>query len=125
MPEIEMIAASRVEELLVARGGQPFTSSTGARAYIMPNGQTVRIPAGNARYPEVVVREIATIKLEMSDWEYDYWLTEQDSPGFVTFKMPAPLADEAMKISAQKHIERAAGPLDALFLDKGKDQAEA
>ena len=73
----------------------------------MPNGQTVRLKPGNERIPEVVVREIATIKLEMHDWEYDYWLSEQDRASFATFKIPT-IDEDALKLSALKTPERMA-----------------
>lgn len=76
----ETIANIRLRELLEARGGKCFTHKNGDCAYLMPNESVVRLPNGHARIPESVVRELAEIKCEMSPWEYDFWLTNQDKP---------------------------------------------
>lgn len=75
----DTIAPLRLEKLLIAKGGRKHKRlADGVVVYVMPTGNIVRLPAGFARIPEVVVREIALVQLEMGAWEYDYWLTEQD-----------------------------------------------
>ncbi len=78
-PVERTIAHVRVKLLLVSCGGVQHTrKEDGRMAYLMPNMSVVLMPPGHARMPESLVREIAEIKCEMSTWQYDYWLTNQD-----------------------------------------------
>lgn len=84
----ETIAPLRLEKLLLAKGGRKHRRlADGVVLYVMPAGGIVRMPAGFARIPEVVVREVALVQLGMDTWEYDYWLSEQDrGPNYTTPK---------------------------------------
>lgn len=73
------IAHVRLQRLLESQGGISYQKTDdGQIAYLMPNDSVVRLPSGHGRIAESIVREIAEIKCEMSGWDYDYWLTNQD-----------------------------------------------
>lgn len=105
---METIAYSRVEQLLIRRGGRMFRNKvTGRLFYLMPNDSVVRMPENNARFPEMVVKEIAEIKLDMSPWEYDYWLTHQDQLASEDFLKVHGTLEGVLKAAA-KHEPQAA-----------------
>jgi len=64
-----------VEELLVDYGAEKYTTKKGEIVFLVEN-VVIRFPKGNKRIPYDMLEEIAMEQLELSRWEFDYWLGE-------------------------------------------------
>lgn len=75
----ESFAKSVIEDMIRQYGtvSDIVKDFNGYDLWVLDNGVTIRLPADNSRIPEVVVNVIAEVKLEISTWEYDYWLGQR------------------------------------------------
>jgi hypothetical protein len=109
----DTIAHSRVQQLLEQQGGKRIDLGNGRIVYLMPNNSVVRLPDGHARMKFSTVNEIAVLKLNMSQWEFDIWFGEQDRT--VSASTPSlPHEAQAMRVAILNP-----------FVANGKGNAEA
>jgi hypothetical protein len=80
----DTFAPIRVQQMLMDRGGKRHELDEGGCYIEMPNGRTVRFPPGFDRMSLEMVRDIAEMKAEMSNWDFDHWLNDQDKSAFIT-----------------------------------------
>ncbi len=70
-------AKSTVENFIINYGGDDIElmkDIEGCDVWILQNGITIKLPSDNSRIPEAQVSLISEVKLDLHQWEYDYWL---------------------------------------------------
>lgn len=81
----ETFAKSTVEKMirhyadveLVIEAGSAMSTSEDWDVWVLSNGVTIKLPSGFKRIEESYVQLISEVKLELPDYEYDYWVGEQ------------------------------------------------
>lgn len=56
---------------------ETYRNFGGYDVFVLSNGVTIRLPIGYARIPYDHVELIAQVKLDIPQWEFDYWIGQQ------------------------------------------------